>query len=153
MIEIPRNTSSTLFIPRILDTYIGGTGSAAGAYPTFNINNGTIFPIDPEANFMHVIVKITTATAPDVYLKLSHSFQPEPVYPGDYDVLREPSASGAIWIARPYELQFTGNPSGPFMLIGKFPLYGSRWGRLQLAVSAGLAPTTNAETSIIFYKN
>jgi hypothetical protein len=153
MIEIPRNTSSTLFIPRILDTYTGGTASAAGGYPTFNTSTGTIFPIDPECDYMHVTIKVTTATAPDVYLKVSHSFQPEPVYPGDYDVLREVAASGAIWIARPYEVQFLSNPSGPFMLTAKIPIFGSRWGKLQLAVSAGLAATTNLETSILYYKN
>ena len=153
MIEVPRNTSSTLYIPRILDTYTGGTGSAAGSYPAFNVNNGTIFPIDPEAKFMHAIVRVTTATAPDIYLKLSHSFQPEPVFPGDYDMLREPAIAGSVWIARPYELQFTSNPVGPFIVTGRFPLYGSRWGRLQLAVTAGLSATTNLETSILFYKN
>lgn len=153
MIEIPRNTSSTLFIPRVLDTYTGGTGSAAGSYPAFNTSTGTIFPIDPEANFMHVIVSVTTATAPDIYLKLLHSFQPEPAFPGDYDVLRESVNSGSIWISRPYELQFISNPTGPFIVIGKFPLHGSRWGKIQLAVNAGLSATTNLQTSIIFYKN
>ena len=153
MIEIPRNTSSTLFIPRILDTYTGGTGSAAGAYPAFNVLTGTIFPIDPECDYMYIIIKVTTATAPDIHLRMSHSFQPEPVYPGDYDVLREASASGSIWIARPYELQFLANPAGPLMVAGRMPIFGSRWGKLQIAVNPGAVAATNLETSIIYHKN
>ena len=149
MSYIPTEGGHSTLVPLLIRS-----AATVNTYPSFTSTpSSPIFPIEPGAKNINVMLDIATTTTETFYVRMAHSLLLEPSIPGGFELLRQ-----GVYVAGPpafyeqaiYEARFSGiiAPGGRFMFNFSLNNLASKWGIINVACSNATSNPTVAVTIV-----